>query len=65
MAIMASTKKTRIRSANMQDGIDYEVRREHINAKMSQKMADIMSGGEYRKPTDEELAELRALAASR
>jgi hypothetical protein len=63
-ADMATTNKTRIRSANIQAGIDYEVRRERINKKIGDKIAAIRADN-GRMPNEVEMQELRSLAASR
>jgi hypothetical protein len=59
------TQPFRIRSANLQDGIDYEVRREIVNMKISEKVAEMFKDGLHYKPSEEDIAELRRLAASR
>jgi hypothetical protein len=37
-----NTQPLKIRSANLQDGIDYEVKREIANMKISKKVAEMM-----------------------
>ena len=54
----------RILSADIQDGIDYEVRREIVNMKIAEKISEMFKDG-VRDPTEEEIIELRQLAASR
>jgi hypothetical protein len=54
-----------IRSADLQAGIEYEVKREIVNMKISDKVAEMCEKGTYLNPSKEDLAELRRLAASR
>jgi hypothetical protein len=58
-------KKLRIRSANLQEGIDYEVACELVNMRMSKKISELVKNGTYDNPSEADIAELRALAASR
>jgi hypothetical protein len=55
----------KIRSANMQEGIDYEVRRESINLQLSRKLASFRQMHPGKALTEQELKELRHLVASR
>jgi hypothetical protein len=65
MVIMTPTDNLKIRSANLQDGIEYEVKRELVNMKISKKVSEMCKNGSYRNPSESDLAELRQLAASR
>jgi hypothetical protein len=60
-----ATKPLRIRSANLKEGIDYEVKREIINMQISEKVSEMFKDETYALPTEEDIAELRRLAASR
>jgi hypothetical protein len=58
-------KKLTIRSASLKDGIDYEVARELVNMQISEKVSELVKNGTYENPSEADIAELRALAASR
>ncbi|MDR1089063.1 MAG: hypothetical protein LBL23_07325 [Coriobacteriales bacterium] len=50
---------------SLQDGIDYEVKREIVNMKISEKTSKRFKNEVFEKPSDEDIAELQRLAASR
>jgi hypothetical protein len=58
-------EKLTIRSANLQEGIDYEVACELVNMRISKKVAELVKAGTYDNPSEADMAELRALVASR
>jgi hypothetical protein len=60
-----NTHPLKIRSANLQAGIEYEVKREIVNMKISEKASEIFKNEVFEKPSDEDIAELQRLAASR
>ena len=55
----------KIQSANLEDGIVYEVAREHINMQISQKVAEMDRKGTSDNPSDADIAELRSLVERR
>jgi hypothetical protein len=54
-----------IRSADLQEGIEYEVKREIVNMKIAKKIDKMHKDGSLYNPSDEDIAELRQLVASR
>lgn len=64
-AFMGMGTSSVLRSADLQDGIDFEVGRERVNLMVAKKIRQMSEAGTLYHPTDEDLAELRRLEALR
>ncbi|MEG1097817.1 MAG: hypothetical protein RSA89_03615 [Raoultibacter sp.] len=62
---MSPQASVALRSANLQDGIDFEIARERVNMMIAQKISDMRDKGTLLDPSIEDKAELRSLEALR
>lgn len=54
-----------LRSANLQDGIEYEIEHERVSMLIAKKIRAMAEGGTLASPSAEDIAELRELEARR
>lgn len=56
---------SKLKSADLQDGIDYEISQERVNMMIAGRIGEMSRAGRLLNPTSEDLAELRRLEALR
>lgn len=61
---MATTSSV-LKSANLQPGIDYEIRQERIGMQIAKKIAEMSRAGRLGSPNEDDLAEIRRLETLR
>lgn len=62
---MTTQTSATLRSADLQDGIDFEIARERINLMIAKRIREMNEAGRLTSPSEEDATELRKLEALR